>query len=126
MRRIRHQLVVLDEINSRLGERPDHRRGLLGREANAGFDNCADQRTAIHSSEPARAGDAELRSAKMLREGRGQIEIQKLQAGELREFVEIALHRGDQRGEIELRPIEELLKELDAEHEAYWGKEPQQ
>lgn len=26
-----------------------------------------------------------------------------------------------ERGEIKLRPIEEMLKELDAEHEAHWG-----
>ncbi len=31
-----------------------------------------------------------------------------------------------ERGEIQLRPIEELLKELDAEHEAHWGAKASQ
>ena len=34
-------------------------------------------------------------------------------------LVDVERH---QRGEIELRPIEELMRELDEEHKAYWGE----
>jgi hypothetical protein len=47
-----------------------------------------------------RAGDAELRSAKVLREGRRQFEVHQLQAGELAQLVQIALNGGDKRGQV--------------------------
>ena len=36
-------------------------------------------------------------------------------------LVDVERH---QRGEIELQPFDDFMKELDAEHEAYWGKGP--
>jgi hypothetical protein len=62
MWRVRHQLVVLDEIDAGFAERADEIRGLLGSQADAGFNDGADEGPAINAGEFARAIDAELRA----------------------------------------------------------------
>jgi hypothetical protein len=100
MRRIGHQFVVLDKINSGLSESLDERGGLYRSETDTGLNDGADKRTAFDRSKTARAGDAKLRAAKMFGEGRGQFEIEQLKAGELFQFVEVSLNRGDERRKI--------------------------
>ena len=53
-------------------ERPDQRRRLLGREADARLDDGADQRPPLDAGEPARALDAELRAGIGVGERAGQ------------------------------------------------------
>ena len=75
VRRIRHQLVVLDEINSGFAENFHQLRRLLRRQADAGLDDCADERTALDFCQLARTSHTKFRSAKMIGERRRQFHV---------------------------------------------------
>ena len=80
VRRVGHQLVVLDEVDPRLDQRPDQAGRLLGREADARLDDRADDRPALDAGQPSGPLDAELRAGVGLGEGGGQVEVDQLQA----------------------------------------------
>ena len=65
VRRIGHQLIVLDEVNPRCAQRIHQLRRLRGTQTDAGLDNRAHQRTPLHTRQLARALDAKRRPLKL-------------------------------------------------------------
>ena len=65
VRWIRHQLIVLDKINSRFGQSFYQFRRLRRRHSNARFDDRADERTVLNFCQRAATSDTEFRPAKI-------------------------------------------------------------
>ena len=100
VRRIGDQLVVLDEVDVGSAQVVHQGCRLAGAQADAGFDDRADQRPAVHSGQPSGATDTKGGS----REGGciavGQVQVQQAHGRDLAEFKQIARHRGEQRRQV--------------------------
>ena len=99
-------ILLIQEGNSPKTQWPlVKNRNIIGREADAGLDDGTDQRTPLHPGELAAARNAEARAA----EGRGKRrrhgEIEQAQPGELREFIQVALQRRDQRRQVRAKVL---------------------
>ena len=94
VRRIRHQLVVLHEVDTGESEGADEVGGLPRREADARLDDRADDWPPLHGCEPARALDSELRPGELRSQIGRQRYVQKFQARQQPEFKEVARHHG--------------------------------
>ena len=91
VRRVGHQLVVLDEVDPRRGELSRPASAVCcGRQADAGLDDRADDRAVVDAGELPGAVDAELRAGIGVREGGRDFEVHQLQPGELPQLVQVA------------------------------------
>ena len=100
VRWIRHQLIVLDEINSGFAKNFHQVRRLLRRHADARLDDRADERAALDLRQLATTAHPKLRPAKVLREGLRQFHVHQLQPSERRDLVKISLNGRDERGQV--------------------------
>ncbi len=73
MRWIGHEFVILDEIDPGFGEGFNDVGGLLGRHADAGFNDGADEGKVLDAGELAATGDAEGGPAEMFGRRRGEV-----------------------------------------------------
>ena len=96
-RAVRLQFVVLDEIDAARTQHIHKLGRLLGREADRGLDDRADQRPSVHPSKLAGAVDAEFGAGISARKGVWQPNIENAQTRELFEFEQIA---GDSRHQV--------------------------
>ena len=94
MRRVGHELVVLDEIDAALDELVDQFRRLGGGQPDAGLDDGAYERAFRHAGERARAGNPELRALVGAKQRRRQVEIEEAQSRDLAALEEVARDRG--------------------------------
>ena len=93
------QLVILDEVDAGFGENAHLLGRCLGRHADGGLDDGADQRPAVDAGECARARDAELRALVRGQERRRKREVEQLEAAEGFELGEIAGDGGEEIGQ---------------------------
>jgi hypothetical protein len=100
--------VVLDEVDAAVDQLSHLGRCLFGGEADAGFDDRADQRARAHARQTARAVDAEGRAG-IGRSKRGrQLQVEDAQPRDLSQLEQVAGHGGEQvrqrRPEVGQRP----------------------
>ena len=98
--RVGADLVVLDEVHPGGAQAACQVAGLFGRQTHVGFDDGADQRAPLHTRQRAGAADAVAGHVELRAVGAGQFHRLQAQAGDLAQVVQIARHRGGQRGQV--------------------------
>src|ERR1700754_2761446 len=106
MRRVRHQLVILYEIHPRLTQLTYELGSFLRRQANTWLHNGSNDRPIEHASESPCAGNSELWPDKILREGRGKLEIEQSEPGQMAKFKQIASDHGNDGRQIRANVLE--------------------
>ncbi|CAB3919919.1 hypothetical protein LMG3412_05243 [Achromobacter deleyi] len=88
--------VVLDEVHAGRAQLGNQVRGLLGRQADVGLDDGADQRALGYAGQLARAGNARQRHVELGAVVGRQFQLLQPQPGQLAQVVQIAADGGGQ------------------------------